>query len=145
MSSTSFVIERTYNAPLEKVWNALTEKDEMKQWYFALDDFKPEVGFEFSFAGQGRKGEKYIHRCKITEVVKHKKLAYSWTYENNPGYSEVLFELFDEGGKTRLRLTHSGLDSFAQSGPDFARDSFAAGWTELIGTLLKQFVEGNKI
>ncbi len=141
MSDKSFVIERTYNAPVEKVWNALTVKDEMKEWYFKLDEFRPEPGFEFSFAGQGHKGEKYIHRCKVLEVVKHKKLSYSWTYQDYPGYSVVTFELFDEGGNTRLVLTHAGLETFVQDNADFASESFAAGWTELMGKLLKQYVE----
>jgi len=141
MSDKSFVIERTYNAPVEKVWNALTDKDQMKEWYFKLDEFRPEPGFEFSFAGQGHKGEKYIHLCKVLEVVKHKKLSYSWTYKDYPGYSVVTFELFSEGGNTRLVLTHAGLETFLQDNADFARESFAAGWTELIGKLLKQYVE----
>jgi uncharacterized protein YndB with AHSA1/START domain len=141
MSDKSFVIERTYNAPVEKVWNALTDKDQMKEWYFKLDEFRPEPGFEFSFAGQGHKGEKYIHLCKVLEVVKHKRLSYSWTYKDYPGYSVVTFELFSEGGNTRLVLTHAGLETFVQDNADFARESFAAGWTELIGKLLKQYVE----
>lgn len=141
MSDRSFIIERTYNAPVEKVWNALTDKDQMKEWYFKLDEFRPEPGFEFSFAGQGHKGEKYIHLCKVLEVVKHKKLSYSWTYKDYPGYSVVTFELFSEGGNTRLVLTHAGLETFIQDNADFARESFAAGWTELIGKLLKQYVE----
>ena len=36
------------NAPASKVWKAITDKNEMKQWYFDLAEFKPEVGFEFS-------------------------------------------------------------------------------------------------
>ncbi len=104
-------------------------------------NFRPEPGFEFSFAGQGHKGEKYIHLCKVLEVVKHKKLSYSWTYQDYPGYSVVTFELFNEGGSTRLVLTHAGLETFVQDNADFARESFAAGWTELIGKLLRQYVE----
>ena len=37
------VIERTYNAPVEKVWKAITDKEEMKQWYFDLDAFFHQV------------------------------------------------------------------------------------------------------
>lgn len=136
-----FVIERTYNAPVEKVWKAITDKDQMKQWYFDLEAFKPEVGFEFSFAGTGRKGEKYIHLCKIIEVVPNHKLAYSWRYKDYDGNSLVTFELFAEGNKTRLKLTHEGIETLAANGPDFARESFAAGWTQLIGTSLPNFVE----
>ena len=135
------VIERIYNAPVEKVWQALTDKKQMKEWYFDLEEFKPQVGFEFRFYGQGHKGEQYLHLCRITEAVKNKKLAYTWKYEGFPGESLVTFELADAGGKTKLTLTHSGLHTFPADNPDFAIESFNGGWTEIIGTSLKKFVE----
>jgi uncharacterized protein YndB with AHSA1/START domain len=141
MSTQPFTIERTYNAPIEKVWSAITDKDQMKKWYFDLAEFKPVVGFEFQFYGQGHKGEQYLHLCKITELIPGKKIAYSWTYDKYEGYSVVSFELFSEGDKTRLKLTHEGLETFPANNPDFAKESFSAGWTELIGTSLKNFVE----
>ncbi|MEI9946055.1 MAG: SRPBCC domain-containing protein [Chitinophagaceae bacterium] len=58
-NNTPFVIERTYNSRIEKVWKAITDKDQMKQWYFDLSEFKPLVGFEFQFSGKGSKGEEY--------------------------------------------------------------------------------------
>ncbi len=140
MSNKPFEIERTYNAPVEKVWKAITDKDQMKQWYFELDAFQPEPGFEFSFTGQGSKGEQYLHLCQVKEVIPNRKLSYSWKYSNYEGYSVVTFELFDEDGKTRLKLTHEGLESFPVH-PDFAIESFTAGWTELIGKNLKEFAE----
>ena len=54
MKTEPFVIERTYNVSIDKVWQAITDKEKMKQWYFDLSDFKPEVGFEFTFPGKGR-------------------------------------------------------------------------------------------
>jgi len=141
MNTQPFIIERTFNAPIEKVWNAITDKDQMRKWYFDLAEFKPVVGFGFRFTGQGLKGEEYLHWCMITEVVPVKKIAYSWTYEKYEGYSVVSFELFDEGDKTRLKLTHEGLETFPTNNPDFARKNFVAGWTELIGSSLKNFVE----
>jgi hypothetical protein len=33
---SAFVIERSYNAPRKKVWRAITNKEDMKQWYFDL-------------------------------------------------------------------------------------------------------------
>ena len=136
-----FVIEKTYNAPIEKVWNALTDKDQMKKWYFDLAEFKPVVGFEFQFYGQGHKGEQYLHLCKVTQVIPGKKISYTWSYDKYEGVSEVSFELFAEGDKTRLKLTHEGLETFPANNPDFAKQSFSDGWTMLIGTLLKDFVE----
>jgi len=137
------IIEKTYNATIDRVWRAITDKSQMKQWYFDLNEFKPEEGFEFRFAGTGHKGEKYIHLCKITDVVTERRLTYSWRYQGFEGDSSVTFELFPEGDKTRLRLTHRGLGSFPEDNPDFARESFMGGWTELINVLLKKFLDDN--
>lgn len=141
MKTEPFVIERTFNAPSSRVWKAITDKAKMKQWYFDLSEFKPEVGFEFQFPGEGHNCEKYVHLCKITEVIPGKKLTYTWRYENHEGNSVVSFELFEEGNSTRLKLTHAGLETFLMNNPDFAKESFAEGWTQLIGTSLKEFVE----
>lgn len=142
MESKTVTVETTLQAPVERVWQALTNKDEMTQWYFTLDDFKPEVGFHFSFKGQGHKGELYIHMCTITEVVPPKKLQYSWAYKSYPGHSFVTFELFDKGNSTILRLTHSGLETFPQDNPDFASSSFNEGWNMIIGKMLPEYLAG---
>jgi uncharacterized protein YndB with AHSA1/START domain len=133
------VIERTYHAPMALVWKALTSKKDMAQWYFDLDEFKPEVGFEFQFTAEA-KGVKYLHHCKISEVIPGKKLTYSWRYEGYEGNSLVTFELFAEGDQTRLKLTHEGLETFPKI-PALARANFTQGWTSLLGESLKQFVE----
>jgi uncharacterized protein YndB with AHSA1/START domain len=140
MKAEPFVIERVYNAPVEKVWKAITNKDDMRQWYFDLPEFKPEVGFEFQFEGKNE-DRCYLHLCKITEVITGRKLTYSWRYDGYVGNSFVSFELFPEGNKTRLRLTHEGLETFPINNPDFAKKNFVAGWTELIGTQLQNHVE----
>lgn len=139
MKNEPFIIERELNAPIEKVWNAITDSNAMKQWYFDFKEFKPEVGFEFQFYG-GTEDNQYLHLCRITEVVPGTKLAYSWRYDGYEGNSIVTFELFSEGNKTKIRLTHEGLDSFPAM-PDFARENFAMGWTQIIGRSLKDYVE----
>jgi uncharacterized protein YndB with AHSA1/START domain len=133
------VIERTFNAPVERVWKALTDVAQMRQWYFDLKEFKPEVGFEFQFVVE-HEGTTYDHRCKVTEVIPQKKLAYTWRYKGHEGDSLVTFELFADGDKTRLKLTHEGLGTFPKT-PAYARENFEKGWTQIIGSELKQFVE----
>ncbi|HWF45169.1 MAG TPA: SRPBCC domain-containing protein [Candidatus Kapabacteria bacterium] len=139
--STPVIVERTLNASIAKVWDAITNNDAMKQWYFQLPEFRPEVGFEFEFEG-GPPEKSYIHKCKVTEAIPQKKLAYSWRFEGYKGNSVVTFELFPEGDKTKLRLTHSGLDTFVENNnPDLDAHNFAAGWEDIIGRSLKEFVE----
>ncbi len=140
MKSEPVVVERGYNAPIALVWSALTEKDRMKKWYFDISDFKPEVGFEFHFTG-GTDQKKFLHLCKVTEVVPRKKIAYSWRYDGYPGMSYVSFELFEEGKLTRVRITHTDFETFPQDTGDFARENFAAGWTAILNEMLRKYVE----
>ena len=136
------VMERTFTAPVARVWQALTDVGEMKEWYFDLKEFKPEVGFEFEFTVE-HEGMTYHHLCKITEVIPQRKLAYTWRYKGEPGDSLVTFELFPEGNKTRLKLTHTGIETFPKT-PAYARKNFEAGWTAIVGSELKKFLERSK-
>jgi uncharacterized protein YndB with AHSA1/START domain len=134
------VVERTFDAPVALVWKALVEPDSIRQWSFDMKGFAPKVGAEFEFTGGDPKGVQYLHRCKVTAVVPEKKLAYTWRYEGYAGDSLVSFELFPEGQGTRVRLTHEGLETFPKIAA-FERKNFMAGWTQIVGTSLKNFVE----
>lgn len=139
MKNEPFVIERVLNAPVERVWKAITNADDMKQWYFDIPGFKPEVGFEFTFIGKN-KDRTFVHLCTVTEVVPNQKLTHSWRYEGYDGNSFVTFELIPEGEQTRLKLIHEGLETFPPIA-DFAKTNFEAGWTYIIGTSIKNYLE----
>ncbi|HYG19873.1 MAG TPA: SRPBCC family protein [Ohtaekwangia sp.] len=140
MKNEPIVFERTYNAPVSKVWKALTDRNGMKHWYFDISAFEPVVGFEFRFVA-GNEGREFVHLCKVVEVIPEKKLKHSWQYEGVEGSSFVTWELFSEGkNKTRVKLTHEGLDTFPQN-KDFAKQNFIQGWTAIVGTLLANYVE----
>jgi uncharacterized protein YndB with AHSA1/START domain len=138
-STDAVIVERTLNAPVPRVWQAVTDVEQMRQWYFDLKEFKPEPGFEFEFVVE-HEGNSYHHLCRVTEVVPQKRIAYTWRYKGEPGDSLVTIELSPEGENTRLKLTHSGIETFPKT-PAYARKNFEAGWTAIIGTELKQFIE----
>src|SRR5882724_11950626 len=79
-TAEAIIVERIFSAPVARVWNALTDPDQMRQWYFDLKEFKPEVGFEFEFIVE-HEGNNYHHLCKVTEVIPRKKIAYTWRYK----------------------------------------------------------------
>lgn len=134
------VVERVFDAPRELVWKALTEADRMRHWYLDLVEFRAEVGFEFEFLASPPEYEKFRHLCRVTAVVPGERIAYTWRYHGYEGGSQVIFDLDDVEGGTRVRLTHEGLETFPQSGP-FARENFEAGWNMLVGESLKRFTE----
>jgi uncharacterized protein YndB with AHSA1/START domain len=128
------VKEVLLDAPSSKVWKALTDKDELKQWCFEMKEFKPEAGFEFQFYGE-KDGQKFLHLCKVLEVEVEKKMKWLWTYQDIPGDSYVTFELFPQGDKTKLRLTHEGLEKLPQD-ENYGKPNFVEGWNVILGQLL---------
>jgi uncharacterized protein YndB with AHSA1/START domain len=141
MTGKIFTIERVFKSNIKDVWRAITEKELMKQWYFDLQEFKAEVGFTFEFTGGEEGGEQYLHRCVITEVVFEKKLSHTWSYVGYDGTSCLTFELSEEGVNTKLKLTHSGIESFPENVADFAFHNFEAGWNHIVNISLKDFLE----
>lgn len=129
------------DAPAEKVWNAITDKEQMKQWYFDISDFELGEHKTFNFFEPGD-AKKFHHHCEILEVIPNKKLKHSWTY---PDYTHdrtiVKWELQPEDNGTLIKLTHKGLENFDHLGADFRKESYEAGWNEIVTKNLKEFVE----
>jgi uncharacterized protein YndB with AHSA1/START domain len=135
------IVEQTYNKPAEKVWDAITNSKVMKSWLFKeIESFKPEVGFKTQFNIR-EKGTNYMHVWKITDVKPGKKLEYEWTFKGIPGDSYVKWELFPDKNKTKLKLTHKGIDSFPKDNPDLSIKSFLEGWSSLLKKNLKEYLE----
>ena len=141
-SEDSVVIERIFDAPVEKVWKALTDFNQMKIWYFPqLKEFKPEKGFETEFIVHNN-GKDYPHIWKVQEVSPLKKISLEWRFGGYPGNSLLSFELIDQGDKTKLILRHEGLETFEpEKYSELSKQNFMAGWTHFMNTGLKEFLE----
>ena len=72
MDNQLIVLERLFNASTTTVWKALTDKNEMKNWYFDLAEFKAELGSKFQFTGGPSPDKQYLHLCEVTEVIPEK-------------------------------------------------------------------------
>lgn len=138
---TPIIVQYKINALPEKIWKALTDKNEMKSWYFDIQDFVPEVGKQFNFYEPGGEN-KYHHQCEILEMIPNEKLKHSWAY---PDFSDkktiVTWQLIPEDNGTLVKLTHEGIDNFKDLGEGFSRKSFTGGWNAIIGQSLKEYLE----
>jgi uncharacterized protein YndB with AHSA1/START domain len=83
--------ERSLDHPVERVWRAVSEPDELDAWFVATPRWTPAVGE--TFTAMERDGE-------ITEVEPPNVLAYNW------GDELFRFELTPEGDGCRLVFTH---------------------------------------
>ncbi|MEC5394403.1 SRPBCC family protein [Bergeyella sp. RCAD1439] len=134
------IVKEKVNAPVEKVWAALTDKGAMKEWYFDIPDFAAEPHTEFGFWGGGIKAGQH-HHCEILEVDACRKLKYSWAYpEISKEKTIVKWELESEAEGTVVTLTHKGLENLEHLGLEFNHESFEKEWKGIVGKL-KAFVE----
>ncbi|SMP11594.1 SRPBCC family protein [Chryseobacterium profundimaris] len=139
--SHPIIIEKKVNAPAENAWKALTDRNEMKIWYFDIPDFIPEVGAVFNFYEPGDE-KKYHHQAEILEIIPEKKLKHTWFY---PEFSDqktiVTWEIYPDGQHILIKLTHENINSFNDLGENFSEKAFTEGWTQIIEQSLKRFLE----
>lgn len=139
--SIPIIVQYKVNAPVEKVWKALTDKEEMKSWYFNITDFELEVGKQFNFYEPGE-AHKYHHQGEILEIVPNRKLKHTWSY---PDFTEektvVTWELLQKEDETVITLIHENIDNFKDLGEYFSRKSFAEGWSGIINQSMKPYLE----
>jgi len=137
------MIEQPFHFSIKIVWSAITELNQMKQWFFEnIPSFKPEVGFDTGFIVENE-GRVFPHLWKITEVAAPKKITYSWSYEGYPGKAFVTFELDEINNGTKLTLTNSVTESFPEDIPEFTLESCRAGWIYFIQQRLKAYLENS--
>ena len=135
------VLKTKLNAPVSKVWGAITQIELMTQWYFEdIPDFQPEIGFTTKFSVQN--GDRTFTHCwEVVDVVPEKLISYAWHYEEYEGDSNVSFELTEKEGFTHIKVVHKATKDFDADIPEFERENGLMGWDYFINDRLKAFVE----
>ncbi|WP_336733095.1 SRPBCC family protein [Chryseobacterium sp. VD8] len=139
--SHPIIVEQKINAPVYKVWRALTDKAEMQVWYFDIFDFELQTGKVFNFYEPGDE-KKYHHQGEILEIFPNEKLKYSWAYpELSDKKTTVTWELKPDENGTLIKLIHEDIDHFNDLGENFSRESFTEGWSGILKESLKPYLE----
>lgn len=139
-SEDPIVVRQVFETSVENVWNAITQIDEMKQWYFEnIPSFKPEVDFETRFEVKVE-NRTFTHLWKVTEAIPFKKIRYNWKFEEYTGDSFVTFELLEEGQQIQLTVTAEVTEDFPPDIPEFKRESGLSGWNYFIKNRLKEYL-----
>jgi len=112
MTSTTTV---TFKAPIEKVWQGLTDATMVKQYFFGTtlkSDFK--VGSRITFSGEWN-GQKYEDGGEILEIDAPRVLKYTYwssmsgTEDKPENYNDITYRLVEEDGITTLVVTQEGV------------------------------------
>ncbi len=137
-SDPPIVIEQSFSTDVETIWAALTELDQLKQWFFeCIPAFEAEPGFETEFQ-LSNEGRDFPHLWRVVEVVPHEKLVVNWQFGGYPGSSNVHYEILPGEGENIVRLTTEVLEDHPQDIPEFKRESGVEGWKYFINERLKE-------
>ena len=140
-------LERLLDAPVDIVWRYLTEGELRAQWFAGGSDAVGEGDFDLVFDHDRLSADEVPYPeayAKHKGAVSHEKvvrfepkhvLAYTFGEGRN---GIATFELFPEGERTRLVLTHSGIQS-----PTGDQD-FGAGWNSHL-TVLAEKLAGRSV
>jgi uncharacterized protein YndB with AHSA1/START domain len=121
-------IERTIeiDAPIEAVWKAIAEGEELSKWFSLDAKVTPGVGGSIWMSWPGMEGS-----TPITVWEPGKRLQTG--EQAGPVLMSVDWFLEGKGGKTLLRLVHSGFG--ADAAWDDQYDDTSRGWAVFLGNL----------
>jgi uncharacterized protein YndB with AHSA1/START domain len=152
-SQDAMVIERSFDAPVDLVWQMWTDPEHFKAWYgpagatipvakmdvrvggtrlLCMEIQSPDGSMQMWFAGEYREvveKERLVYTDAISD--EHGNLsspADGGMTEGHPVTTVVQVELEDVGGRTKMVLTHIGIpaDSPGATGWTMALDKLAA-------------------
>ncbi len=136
MDDKKVVVSRVFNAPIEKVFKAWVDAEQMKKWYSPEGMTTPDAGSEQKKDGRYHvtmhMGEQeFKMQGTYLEYDEPNKLVFTWeasmSEDNKPTTVTISFKTV-QGNKAEVRLIHSG---FADEGSRAQHDQ---GW---IGTFNK--------
>lgn len=133
------------DATPEAVFKAITDPNELTQWFPDQAILEPKIGGKMKFSFFKTDSEyrqmDYFPEGTITEIIPNKKISYTWQEPNIPGFPNtvVTWELEKmEDNKTRLKLFHTGFK------PDETAKKHNEGWSHFLGQLIKYCAKRDK-
>jgi uncharacterized protein YndB with AHSA1/START domain len=113
-------IERTFEAPIEKVFDAWTDADVLRRWLHVGSDWEtPLAEVELLVGGRIRivmrdpeDGAQYGARGEYLLIERPHRLVFTWTFDQHPDNPQLIeLEFSEREGVTSVVMTNSGIGS----------------------------------
>ena len=143
MESTKVVVKKLINASCEEVFEAWSNPEQLKKWFFpSKSGWKAISAHDFKVGGQYRHemclemGPSYVHTGIYKEIIPHKKISFTWN-SHIVKDTLVTVELKPVDGMTEVTVIHElTLDRDIQN-------RHREGWHSCLGNLMKYFSKQN--
>ncbi|HWI72342.1 MAG TPA: SRPBCC domain-containing protein [Baekduia sp.] len=138
MTTTGTVrIERTFQAPAERVFDAWTSEEVLRRWWQAERGWETtEAEVDLRVGGAVRvvmhdpaKDVDYGGGGTYTEVEPPRRLAFTWLWDGDTRRTLIEIDFEEADGATTVRFTHSGLWD------EEAVRSHEGGWSTIFDNL----------
>jgi len=114
---TTLRMKRTYQAPVQRVFDAWTNPEVMRRWWHAERDWETsEAEVDLRVGGNVRvvmrdpdEGVEHGGGGRYTVVDPPQRLAFTWTWDDVPHETLIEIEFEESDGATEVRFTHSSL------------------------------------
>jgi len=129
--------EQILKHSIDKVWNAISNQEEISTWFLKAN-FKPEVGYAYSFKSEGE------DCTEINGVVKEAdpyNLIYTWIVQGTDVETTVTWRLQETVDGTKLYLEHSGISNYTGDSALKMFESFNGGWNNCVTELSKYLTQ----
>jgi uncharacterized protein YndB with AHSA1/START domain len=130
-------ITKHIDAPVDRVFRALTDADELARWWTSTAESDPRTGGEyalrFEFDDESRN---HIYAGCYEDVTLNERVRYPWN--GRFGETTVEFVLKPSGAGTELTLNHSGWSEDAEE----ARQLHEQGWGFFLDNLERYLTGG---
>jgi glutathione S-transferase len=135
-------VERTYEAPVEAVFDAWTNPEVLRRWWKADPSHEVTVDADVRVGGGYRlemripDADRVVVYGTYREVSRPDRLVYSWAWEGTGPYanheSEVAVTFAEEEpGRTTVTIEHAGLLD------DESRANHARGWNGVLDSFAR--------
>jgi uncharacterized protein YndB with AHSA1/START domain len=117
MSGETLVVERTFQAPAQRVFDAWTSEEVMRRWFHGERGWEtPEAKVDLRLGGNVRvvmrdpdKGTEHGGGGHYTVIEPPTRLAFTWTWDSDERDTLIELDFEEVDGATTVRLTHSSL------------------------------------
>ena len=102
------------NAPVDKVWFALTDKETIKQYFWGTETITDwnegsPIRFTGTWEGTTYEDKGFILKIEKEKIFKHSYWSSFWGTDYNPNdFSVITYELIKNGNQTTLTVTQEG-------------------------------------
>jgi uncharacterized protein YndB with AHSA1/START domain len=137
----TLVLEREFNAPRERVFDAWSDQENLRQWMGPRDTYAPEVTIDVCIGGEFRipmtkreTGEVVaIAVGDYIEINRPDRLSFTWSWlqeDGKPGQQMIVtLDFVDLNGRTAMTLTHTNFID------EEVKSQHNSGWNDCFDSL----------